>query len=54
MSNRLKLIREKATRPRRTVPIVTDGEVREQIEAVEHELDRLEAASASGKRLNSK
>ena len=54
MSNRLKLIREKATRPRRTVPIVTDGEVREQIEAVEHELDRLEAASANGKRLNSK
>ena len=55
MSNRLKLIREKATRPRRTVPILTDGEVREQIEAVEHELDRLDAEKAnSGRRLNTK
>lgn len=42
MSNRLKLLREKATRPRRTVALLLDGEVRGQIEAVEDELDRLD------------
>lgn len=50
MSNRLKLLREKATRPRRTVPVLLDGEVREQIEAVEDELDRLDSAPASNDR----
>lgn len=55
MSNRLKLLREHATRPRRTVPILLDGEVREQIEAVEDELDRLdEAPKTNDRRMSSK
>lgn len=54
MSNRLKLLRERATRPRRTVPVLLDGEVREQIEAVEDALDRLDAAEQGQKRLNTR
>lgn len=46
MSNRLKLLRDQAVRPRRTVPVLLDGVVREQIEAVEDELDRLDVAPA--------
>lgn len=45
MSNRPNL-RKNAKRPSRTVPILLDGEVREQIEAVENELDRLDRAPA--------
>jgi hypothetical protein len=40
---RLMRMRKAATRPRRTVAVHLDGEVREQIEAVEVELDRLDA-----------
>lgn len=43
----LKRLRARAVRPRRTVPILLDGEVREQIEAVEDELDRLDEAPKS-------
>lgn len=45
MSNRPNL-RKNAKRPSRTVPILLDGVVREQIEAVENELDRLDRAPA--------
>jgi hypothetical protein len=55
VSNKLKLLKEKATRPRRTVAVLLDGEVRGQIEAVEDELDRLDAQGDSNdKRLASK
>lgn len=54
MSNRLKLLRDRATRPRRTVPVQLDGEVREQVQAVENALDRLEGQQDNGKRLNSR
>ena len=54
MNNRLKLIREKATRPRRTVPLITNGELCEQIEAVEDELDRLDAPKPKDRRLTSR
>ena len=54
MSNKLKLVREKATRPRRTVPILTDGEVLEKIEALEHEIGRLDAQRVDDTRLASK
>lgn len=55
MSNKLKLLRERATRPRRTVAVLLDGEVREQIEAVEDELDRLDAEpEETDRRLNSR
>lgn len=55
MSNRLRLLRERAVRPRRTVPIQLDGVVREQIEAVEEELDRLDRSpQANDRRLSSK
>ena len=54
MSNKLKLLRERATRPRRTVAVLLDGEVREQIEAVEDELDRLDPSAKPDRRLNSK
>ncbi len=50
MSNRLKLLRERATRPRQTVPILLDGAIREQIEAVEDELDRLDEAEKTADR----
>lgn len=43
---RLARIRAAATRPRRVVPILTDGEVRGQIEAVEDALDELDQAAA--------
>lgn len=52
MSNRLKLLREKAVRPRKTVAVQTDGEVREQIEAVEDALDGL--GDSGDRRLSSK
>ena len=54
MSNRLKLIRERANRRQRVVPIITDGRVLERIEAVEQELDRLDAEPPSDQRLGSK
>jgi hypothetical protein len=54
VSDRLKLIREKATRPRRTVPLITNGELREQIEAVEDALARLDDAPPKDRRLSSK
>lgn len=54
MSNRLKLLRERATRPRRTVPVVTNGELREQIEAVEDALDGLDEAPVADRRLSTK
>lgn len=55
MSNRLKLIREKATRPRRTVDVVLDGEVVAQIEAVEDALGRLDGeAKKSDRRMSTK
>lgn len=50
MSNKLKLLREKAIRPRRTVPVLLDGEVRAQIEAVEDELDRLDGPPVAADR----
>lgn len=43
---RLADLRSRATRPRRTVPVLLDGTLREQIEAVEDELDRLADAPA--------
>ena len=52
MSNRLKLLREKATRPRRTVPVLLDGAVRGQIEAVECILDRLDRVEIVDRRLS--
>lgn len=54
MSNRLKTLRERATRPRRTVPVLLDGEVRGQIEAVEDELDRLVPTDKDDRRLASR
>jgi len=54
VSNRLKLLKEKATRPRRTVAVLLDGEVRGQIEAVEDELDRLDGQEDNDRRLGSK
>ena len=56
MSNRLKLLREKAVRPRRTVPVLLDGDVVQQIEAVEAELDRLDdpKATVADRRLSTK
>lgn len=54
MSNRLKLALASKRRPQRTVPVVLDGQLREQIEAVEDALDRLDEAPAKGGRLNSK
>ncbi len=54
MSNRLKLLRDKAVRPRRTVPVLLDGEVREQIEAVHDTLDRIESAKGGHRSLASK
>jgi hypothetical protein len=50
----LKALRARATRPRRTVPVLLDGEVREQIEAVEDALDRLEDAPVKDRRLGGK
>lgn len=54
MSNRLKLLREGRNRRQHTVAIQLDGEVREQIEAVEDELDRLASGMEADKRLNTK
>ena len=50
----LKALRARATRPRRTVPVLLDGEVREQIEAVEDALDRLADAPVKARRLAEK
>ena len=50
----LKALRARATRPRRTVAVLLDGELREQIEAVEDELDRLADAPVKEKRLASR
>jgi hypothetical protein len=52
--HRLQQLREAATRPRKTVPVVLNGEVREQIEAVEDELDRLDEAPVKARRLAEK
>lgn len=47
--------RAKATRPRRTVPVVLDGELRERIERVEAELGAaLEAPATGDRRLTSR
>lgn len=55
MSDRLKRLRQQAVRPRRTVPILLDGSLREQIEAVEDALDRLDQAPAkTDRRMSSK
>ena len=50
----LKALRARATRPRRTVPVLLDGELREQIEAVEDELDRLADLPVKPRRLAEK
>lgn len=56
MSNRLKRALAAKTRPQRTVAVVLHGEIREQIEAVEDELDRLDDASpqTNDRRLSTK
>lgn len=53
-NERLAQLRAKATRHRKTVAVLLDGEVREQIEAVEDELDRLAEQTDNDTRLGSK
>lgn len=53
MSNRIKLLRDSATRPRRVVALLLDGEIRGKIEAVEDALARLDQAEEKDGRLNS-
>lgn len=52
--HRLQQLRARATRPRRTVPVLLDGELREQIEAAEDALDRLDDLPVKDKRLATK
>lgn len=50
----LAALRSSATRPRRTVPIVLAGNLQQEIEELDVEIDKAEAAPASDRRLTSR